>query len=43
MDYIEAKIKTQNINEFQLDLLKQELADIGFDSFVDDEENHFFL
>jgi ribosomal protein L11 methyltransferase len=43
MDYIEAKIKTQNINEFQLDLLKQDLADIGFDSFIDDEENHFFL
>ena len=43
MDYIEAKIKTENLNDYEIDCLKQELADIGFDSFVDEEEANLFL
>ena len=36
MNYIELRLKFNAISPF-LDVLKQELADIGFDSFMDND------
>ena len=36
MNYIELRLEFNSISPF-LDVLKQELADIGFDSFMDND------